>query len=117
MNVVAVAGALSRPAEERVLASGSRLVSYELTVVGPDGKGETVPVVWFDPPASGSGLDQGTRVVAVGRIRRRFFKTTGGATASRTEVVASSVLRAGRTKAVREALARAITEVEAGEPR
>ena len=116
MNVVAVAGTLSRPAEERVLTSGSRVVSYEVAVVGPDGKSETVPVAWYDPPSSGSGLDVGTKVVAVGRVRQRFFRTTQGSVTSRTEVVATSVVRAGRTKAVRDALARAIAEVAAGEP-
>lgn len=115
MNVVAVGGRLSRPAEERILSSGSRMVTYQVSVPGPDGKHETVPVVWFDAPASGSGLDAGTEVVATGRIRQRFFQTAGGV-ASRTELVASTVVRAGRTKAVREALARAISAVEEGGP-
>lgn len=115
MNVVAVAGTLARPAEERVLSSGSRVVSYEVSVPGPDGKAELVPVAWYDAPSSGSGLDVGTKVVAVGRVRQRFFRTTAGAVTSRTEVVASSVVRAGRTKAVRDALAKAITDVEAGD--
>lgn len=115
MNVAAISGVLSRPAEERVLNSGARVVSYEVSVPGPDGKAETVPVSWYDPPSSGSGLDQGTKVVAIGRVRQRFFRTTSGALASRTELVASSVLRAGRTKAVRDALAKAIGEVEDAE--
>ena len=115
MNVAAVSGVLSRPAAERVLNSGVRVVSYEVAVPGPDGKAETVPVSWYDPPSSGSGLDQGTRVVAVGRVRQRFFRTTAGALASRTELVASAVVRAGRTKAVREVLAQAITQVEDGD--
>ena len=112
MNVVAIGGRLSRPAEEQVLESGTRLVKYEVTVPGPDGRGETVPVVWFDPPASGSGLDEGTEVVATGRVRRRFFQLAGGGVGSRTEVVATSVVRASRTKAVRDALAQAILSVE-----
>jgi len=114
MNVVVVAGSLSRPAEERVLASGTRVISYEVTVAGPDGKGETVPVVWFDPPAAGSGLDLGTAIVAVGRVRRRFFRTTTGGVTSRTEVVASAVLRAGRSKAVNAALASAAAALGEG---
>lgn len=112
MNVVAIGGRLSRPAEEQVLASGTRIVKYDVTVPGPDGKGETVPVVWFDAPASGSGLDEGTEVVATGRVRRRFFQLSGGGVGSRTEVVATSVVRRGRTKAVRDALARAVLLLE-----
>jgi len=103
MNVVAVAGSLSRPAEERVLASGTRLISYEVTTAGPEGKAETVPVVWFDPPASASGLDEGTKIVAVGRVRRRFFRTAAGV-ASRTEIVVSTLVVSTRTKAVKAAL-------------
>src|SRR5688572_21493169 len=52
MNVVALAGRLARPAEERLLPSGDRLVAYEVTVPRPGERAETVPVVWFDAPAS-----------------------------------------------------------------
>ena len=60
MNIVALRGRLSRPAEERILGSGTRLVAYEGTV--PDrngGRAETVPVVWFDAP-TGALIDTGT---------------------------------------------------------
>ena len=92
MNVVAVVGRLSRPAEHRVLPSGDQLVAYEVTVNGTvEGKRETVPVVWFGASAAAGSLDTDERVLVVGRVRRRFFKT-GGRTGSRTEVVADAVV-------------------------
>jgi len=57
-----------------------------------------VPVVWLDGPGSAE-LEAGTEVVVVGSVRRRFFRT-GGATASRTEVVATQVVPARQRKRV-----------------
>jgi single-strand DNA-binding protein len=114
VNVVALRGHLARPAEERVLPSGDRLVSMEVTVDGPTGRCETVPVVWFGAPAHAAGFDVGAEVVVVGRVRRRFFRAAG-ATASRTEVVAESVLPAGYAKRVTAALRHAASRVEAQE--
>ena len=113
MNVVALAGRLSRPPEERVLDSGTRLMSMQVTVPGVDGKGETVPVAWFDPAASAVGLDEGDPVVVVGRVRRRFFRA-GATTQSRTEVVAETVVSGTRAGAVRKALTGAIDRLAAG---
>ena len=105
MNVVALAGKLSRPAAERLLQSGDRLVNLEVTVPGPAGN-ETVPVVWMDPPASALTLDTNQHVVVVGRVRRRFFRTVNG-TASRTEVVADTVVPGLKGKRVDAAVDRA----------
>lgn len=115
MNIVALRGRLSRPAEERILGSGTRLVAYEVTV--PDrngGRAETVPVVWFDAPTGGL-IDGDTEVVVVGRVRRRFFRA-GGATGSRTEVVADTVIPASRAKRVATALERAQRRLAGEEP-
>ncbi len=111
MNVVVLRGHLARPAEARVLPSGDRLVSFEVTVEGP-GRAETVPVVWFDAPARAASFDVGAPVVVVGRVRRRFFRAAG-TTASRTEVVAEVVLPAGHTKRVETALRQATAKIEA----
>ena len=48
----ALIGRLARPAEERSLPSGDRLVAYQITVPRLAGKAESVPVVWFNPPAT-----------------------------------------------------------------
>ncbi len=111
MNVVALGGQLARPAVERVLPSGDRLVTFEVTMEGPE-RAETVPVVWFGAPARAAGYDVETQVVVVGRVRRRFFKA-GGVTASRTEVVAEVVLPAGQAKRVGAALRQAAVRIEA----
>lgn len=111
MNVVALRGHLARPAEERVLPSGDRLVNYQVTDEGPEGRAETVPVVWFGAPATAAALDTGAAVVVVGRVRRRFYRS-GGVTQSRTEVVADVVLPPGQAKRIAAALRAAAAKVE-----
>jgi single-strand DNA-binding protein len=117
LNVVAIRGRLSRPAEERVLpTSGDRIVGLDLTIrrEGAE-KAESVPVVWHDPPAAAVALDTGDEVVVVGHVARRFFRA-GGSTQSRTEVVARCVVPVRSTKKVAAALAEAAAEVEAALP-
>jgi len=113
VNVVVLQGRLARPAEARVLPSGDRLVAFEVTVAGPEGRRETVPVVWFAAPPSAADYDVDTEVIVVGRVRRRFYRA-GGSTASRTEVVAEAVLRSGQVKRAAAALRDAIARIEAG---
>ena len=111
MNLVTLVGRLSRPAEQRVLPSGDRLVALEVTLDGPDGKDETAPVVWFSPPASAADLDTGSAVVVVGRVRRRFYRANG-ATQSRTEVVADTVVPAANSRRVQAALRTATARLD-----
>lgn len=110
-NIVVVAGRLSRPAEQRVLPSGERLVAVQVTVDRTGDRAETVPVVWFDAPASAATLDIEETVVVVGRVRRRFFRA-GGSTQSRTEVVAETVVPTRRVKSAQTALAAATRRLE-----
>jgi hypothetical protein len=110
MNLVTLQGRLARPAADRLLPSGDRMVGYEVSTDGPDGKTETVPVVWFAAPSSAALLDADERVVVIGRVRRRFFRA-GDATQSRTEVVAEVVLPASQAKRVRNALQSVATKV------
>ena len=105
-NVVVLIGRLARPAETRELPSGDRLVAYELTVTRPGERAESVPVVWVGAPASAGDHDVDERMVVVGRVRRRFFRS-GGVTQSRTEVVAEAVVNARHTKRAQAALERA----------
>ena len=106
MNVVALTGRLSRPAEQRVLPSGDRLVAIDVTVARDEAPAEGVPVVWFGAPASAGDLDVDERVVVVGRVRRRFFRAEGR-TQSRTEVVADAVVPSRHAKRAKAALAAA----------
>ena len=108
-NLVVLRGVLSRDPEVRELPSGDSLVAYDVTVrpeasAGEAAQAESVPVAWFDPPAAASAMAAGDDVVVVGRVRRRFFRA-GGATASRTEVVAARVVPARAPARVRAALA------------
>lgn len=112
MNLVVVEGLLAKPAQDRELPSGSRLLTLEVTVRPAEGPAESLPVAWFEAPTWASSLDQGAEVVVVGRVRRRFFKA-GGITQSRTEVVADRVVRATDTKRARAAMAAAGAVVDA----
>jgi len=117
LNLVVLEGVLARPAQDVELPSGSRLLSLEVTVRRDDGPAEPVPVAWFDAPAWATSLDAGAAVVVTGRVRRRFFRS-GGLTQSRTEVVASRVLRVSSASKVRAALADAAAALaDVGAPR
>jgi single-strand DNA-binding protein len=110
VNVVVVKGKLSRPPEVRELPSGDHVVSLDVTVRPPEGRSETVPVVWYAAPAGALHLEQGTEVVVTGRVRRRFYRT-GGTTQSRTEVVASAVIPTSRRQRASKAVERAVAEL------
>ena len=112
MNLVILRGALARPPEVRDLRSGEVVVEYDVVVPPRDGvAAEHVPVVWFAPPSGATELEPDTAVVVVGRVRRRFFRA-GGATQSRTEVVADKVLPARRAKAAERAVLDALAGAE-----
>jgi single-stranded DNA-binding protein len=112
LNVVVAVGRLARPAELRVLPSGDRVVSIELTVPREKSRAESVPVSWFEAPASATELGVDQQVLVVGRVRRRFFKSATG-TQSRTEIVANTVVPTRQAKRTRAALERAVDQLEA----
>jgi single-strand DNA-binding protein len=112
VNVVVLQGTLSSDPVERALASGSSLTSYEVTTRPTEGKASTVPVVWFDGGRHAAGFATGDEVVVVGQVHRRFF-AAGGTTQSRTEVVATVVVRPTQRRRVGRAIATAWSEVEA----
>ena len=116
MNIVVLVGELSRVPDVRELPSGDSLVAYEVTTRNTDRKAESVPVVWFGAPATAADLDAHETVLVTGRVRRRFFRS-GGATLSRTEVVAETVVPTRHRKRAGRALSRAlgpVVEPEAG---
>lgn len=104
MNIAVLKGTLSSDPSHRVLPSGSRVVSLEISTDGPDGGRWTVPVAWHDAPAEVT-FGCGDAIVVVGAVRRRFFRV-GGITQSRTEVIAASVVAANDRRRVRTALQR-----------
>jgi len=108
-NLAVVRGAVSHEPNERRLASGAGVVQFDVaTRVESDGKHAmvSVPIAWHDPsPAQRGLLVVGVDVVVIGTVRRRFFRV-GGATQSRTEIVADVVIPARRRQRVDTALQR-----------
>jgi single-strand DNA-binding protein len=111
VNLAVVRGVCSSPAEVRELPSGSILVLLQVTTRDAEESAVSVPVVLWDPPASVAELDTGHEVVAVGRVRRRFFRT-GGGTASRVEIEAAQVVPAKDRRRVQALLRRATSALE-----
>lgn len=112
MNVVILRGTLSSAPSTRTLPSGDSLTTFEVTTRPPSGPAETVPVAWPGAPRRAATLPAGADVVVTGRVRRRFFKA-GGVTASRTEVLADTVLPARYEVRVRAAAKRTVERVQA----
>lgn len=119
-NLVVLRGTLTSEPTRRELAAGSAVVQFDVSTAVVDGArvaNVSVPVAWHDPSAAAlSPLAVGHDVVVIGTVRRRFFRV-GGATQSRTEVVASRVVPARRTKTVRSLLAAAAACLIDGPPR
>lgn len=105
MNVVVLQGTLSSEPIERTLKTGVNIMNWEVTTV-VDGAKRTVPVTWNDPPNKVLSIGEGDSVVVLGLVRRRFFQA-GGATSSRTEVVASAAAKPTQKVAVSKLLAEA----------
>jgi len=103
-NVVLLQGRVSSEPRIRELPSGSSIVNLEVTTVVGE-VSVSVPVVVESPTVQcGAGDD----VVVVGHVRRRFFRA-GGATQSRTEVLADKVVRASRTRAAHKLIEGVVT--------
>ena len=101
-NLAVVRGSLAGEATTRELPGGGIVAQFDVTTRDEAGR-QTVPVAWPDPPPAGVPTDVGGDLVVVGSVRRRFFRS-GGATQSRTEVVAERVVAADRRRDVRRAL-------------
>ncbi|HZQ26829.1 MAG TPA: single-stranded DNA-binding protein [Acidimicrobiales bacterium] len=111
LNLAVVQGRLSRAPEERVLPSGDRLVSLELSVLGTHQPTESVPVAWPKAPSNITMLEPGTHVLVRGRVRRRFFRAAGF-TQSRTEVVAEVVVPVRHARKVAKLLDQAAERLQ-----
>jgi single-strand DNA-binding protein len=92
VNLAVVRGHLSSSPEARTLPSGRCLAVLQITT-RPAAGAMSVPVAMWDPPAWLVALDAGAELVAVGSVRRRFYRA-GATTASRVELEASFVARA-----------------------
>jgi len=101
-NLAVLRGTVTSDPRVRDLPSGSVVVNLEVTTRG-DAVTASVPVVVHDRPVD---VAAGDEVVVVGHVQRRFFRA-GGVTQSRTEVVATHVVPARRTRTVARAIAAA----------
>lgn len=106
-NLAVIRGTVPAEPQIRDLPSGGIVVQFDVTTrIDTDGRAAnvSVPIAWNDPtPAQLGVVVQGADLVVVGTVRRRFFRV-GGATQSRTEVVADAVIPARRHKGVVAAL-------------
>ncbi len=110
-NLAVVRGTLTNDPHVRELPTGGVVLQFDVsTTVSTmiDRADRTakvsVPVAWSDPsPAQRRMLASGVEVVVLGTIRRRFFRVAG-ATQSRTEVVADTVVPNRRRTQVAAAL-------------
>lgn len=112
MNIAVVRGVVLREPVEREISTG-RLVSIDVSVSYEDGPAESVEVVWPDAPNLSKLPRQGMEVFVAGRIRRRFFRTAGGTTAFKTELVADTVLTSRQTRQINRRLEMVLEDVGA----
>ncbi|KGN39744.1 single-stranded DNA-binding protein [Knoellia aerolata DSM 18566] len=94
-NTVELVGRVSGSPEARVLPSGDDLVTLRLVVPRPaGGPVDTIDLACWSAPSRRAALRlaDGDTVHVTGALRRRFFRTAGGA-ASRYEVEVSRVSR------------------------
>ena len=110
VNLVVVQGLVRDQPVARSLPSGQQVISFELAVRTVDEALESVPIVVFD---TACGLAPDDELVVIGRVRKRFFRA-GGATQSRTEVVAARIIPARRRAQVTRALDQAIDVLAGG---
>lgn len=113
MNIAVVRGTVLREPQERTLATGQKVVSLDVNVSYDDRPNENLEVVWVDPPRNLVVPRQGNEVVAIGRVRRRFYKA-GANVVSRTEVVADTVLTTRQATRITRALQVVAETVAAG---
>jgi single-strand DNA-binding protein len=103
MNIAVVRGTVLREPREQTLANGQKVVSLDVSVIYEERPSESLEVVWVDPPRNLVVPRQGNEIVAIGRVRRRFFKA-GESVVSRTELVAETVLTTRQTARINRAL-------------
>ena len=106
LNAAVLCGTITDEPTLRSLPAGTSVAQFDVAIRRTDDAVvESVPVAWYEPsPGELAPLAAGLEVVVVGRVRRRFFRS-GGATQSRTEVVADRCVPARRAKTVRSLLA------------
>jgi len=114
-NLAVVRGHCSSAPEVRTLESGQTLAVLQVTTRPDDGPAISVPVVAWSPPPWVTKVEAGDEIVAIGRVRRRFYQA-GGAAASKVEIEADVLAPAADRRRLGTALRRARERFEALEP-
>lgn len=109
-NLVLLRGTITNEPVVRALASGNSVTNVELST-DVDGRAVTVPVAVPDHAVT---VGAGDTVVAIGYVRRRFFRV-GGVTQSRTEVVTAELIKTTRRRTVQRVIERVIDTIGADE--
>jgi single-strand DNA-binding protein len=108
-NIAVLRGVLATGVRISELPAGSVVYNFDVRAGGVDGP-HVVPIAWRDPVRP-PRLARGDDVVVVGSVRRRWFRA-GGASQSRTELLASCVARSSSARA-RRGLAGAVEAIVA----
>jgi single-strand DNA-binding protein len=108
-NLTVLRGVVTSEPKVRELPSGGTATNVEVTTRGEVGTA-SVPVVVHDRAVD---VTAGDEVVVVGSVRRRFFRA-GGVIQTRTEVVATLLLKATRRRTVERALLAAASLLSPG---
>jgi hypothetical protein len=99
INIVVLVGEVTSPSVSRELPSGAVVSTFDIATVTSSGR--------VSVPVSLEGETEiavvGAEVCVVGIVRRRFFRS-GASVASRTEVVAQSVIPVRRRAQLRKAV-------------
>jgi single-strand DNA-binding protein len=112
MNIVLLHGVLTREPDLRSLPSGDHVASFDITVRDDGFETDVVPIAWHDAPVTAlDKLEVGGEVIVTGRVRRRFFRA-GGATQSRTEVLATAVVPTRQSRGAKKAIEAALSTGE-----
>lgn len=112
VNLSLVRGVASGPPELRTLASGRRLATFALKTHALEPPATSVPVAVWDPPAWLEAVDQGDQLMVAGCLRRRFYRSTTGALATRVELEASLVGRGSDARKLRRVRRLALETLE-----
>jgi single-strand DNA-binding protein len=117
VNLAVLAGSLLKQAEARLLPDGSTVWELDLAVQPTGRATAAVPVSWVAPAtgADPAAWTPGEELLVVGAVRRRFYRS-GGATVSRTDVLAQAVVTARQRTRVAPLVAEALAPLWTVEP-